>query len=265
MISGQLTTLEGDLVQLVGLSHKNHIFKLRSGASLQTHRGVVKHDDLLGLSWGSRVTSHLGKTFFLLQPSLPNLLLEFKRRTQIMYPKDIGFLLLSLGVQPGKKVVEAGTGSAALTAAMAVSVGPDGHIFSYDNHEENQNMAIKNLHWLNVDERVTLIHRDISEGFDQDDADVLFLDLPRPEAYLHRVITALRPGGSFGAISPTANQVSTLLDAMQPYPFAFVEVCEILLRYYKPVPERLRPADRMVAHTGYLVMARSVIDPLKPA
>jgi tRNA (adenine57-N1/adenine58-N1)-methyltransferase len=263
MIAKGSVTAEGDIVQLVGLSHKNHIFKLRAGTTLQTHRGVVKHDELIGIAWGSRVSSHIGRPFFLLQPSLPELLLQFKRRTQIMYPKDIGFLLLSLGVHPGSQVVEAGTGSAALTAAMAVSVGTEGHIFSYDNHIENQNMAIKNLRWLNVEDRVTLYHRDISEGFDQTEADVLFLDLARPEAYLHRVVTALRTGGSFGAILPTANQVSTLLDAMQPYPFAFVEVCETLLRYYKPVPERLRPADRMVAHTGYLILARLVLDPHK--
>jgi tRNA (adenine57-N1/adenine58-N1)-methyltransferase len=89
--------------------------------------------------------------------------------------------------------------------------------------------------------------------------DALFLDLPNPEDYIPVVRAALRPGGFFGSLLPTTNQVSRLLEALQAHNFAFIEVCEILLRYYKPVPARLRPDDRLVAHTGFLVFARPII------
>src|SRR5512147_361372 len=106
---------DGDLAQLVGLRHKHFILTLKAGAEFQTHRGILKHDDLIGLPWGTQVFSHLGAPFFLLQPSLADLLLDLKRNTQILYPKDIGFILLTMGVGPGQRVIEAGTGSGSMT------------------------------------------------------------------------------------------------------------------------------------------------------
>jgi tRNA (adenine57-N1/adenine58-N1)-methyltransferase len=101
--------------------------------------------------------------------------------------------------------------------------------------------------------------RDIAEGFDERNVDAVFLDLPNPQDYILQAKEALKPGGYFGSILPTTNQVSTLLIALRRSNFAFIEVCEILLRYYKAVADRLRPTDRMIAHTGYLIFARSVV------
>ena len=112
-------TREGDTVQLVGLSHKNFIISLKADDKLQTHRGIILHNDLIGLPWGSEVISHKGNPFYLLQPSFADLLIETPRATQILYPKDIGFILLSLGIGPGYRIIEAGTGSGALTSAFA--------------------------------------------------------------------------------------------------------------------------------------------------
>jgi tRNA (adenine57-N1/adenine58-N1)-methyltransferase len=103
--------------------------------------------------------------------------------------------------------------------------------------------------------------RDIGSGFEEKGVPSLFLDLPNPYDYLPQVRAALSPGGFLGAILPTTNQVSLLLSALERNQFAFVEVCEISLRYYKPIAERLRPTDRMVAHTGFLIFARPVIEP----
>ncbi len=251
----------GDIVQLVGISHKHHIVKLQHGGQLQTHRGVIDHDDLIGRPWGSRITSHIGRPFFLLEPSLADLLKNLRRRTQILYPKDIGYILMTMGIAPGRIVIEGGTGSGAMTAALASAVGKIGQVITYDNHAESQALARKNLRWLGLEDRVVLKLRDIVEGFDERGVDALFMDVPNPQDYLRQVLAALKTGGFFGCILPTTNQVSLLLRELKRFPFAFVDVCETQLRHYRPDPERLRPVDRMVAHTGFLIFGRSIDEP----
>ncbi len=253
------TAEDGDLVQLVGLRHKSFIVRLSTGGELQTHRGVIRHDEIIGKPWGTVVRSHLGRPFYVLQPSLGDLLKELPRTSQIMYPKDIGFVLVNMGIGEGQCVVEAGTGSGALTAALAFAVGSNGSVISYDNREEMQRMARKNLARLELDQRVTFKLSDIAEGFDETGVDALFLDVPNPYDYIAQVRRALKFGGYFGSILPTANQVERLLSALRQHDFGFVDVCELILRYYKAEPERFRPVDRMVAHTGYLIFARPVL------
>jgi tRNA (adenine57-N1/adenine58-N1)-methyltransferase len=226
---------------------------------MQSHRGIVRHDDIIGLPWGSRIPTHTGSYYFLLKPSLHDLLKVTRRNTQIMYPKDIGYVLLKMGIGPGMHVVDAGTGSGALTTALAWMVGPEGRVTSYESRQEMQNLARRNLEKVGLSNRVTLKLRDIGEGFDETGVQALFLDLPNPQDYLPQVHTALCSGGHLGTILPTTNQVSRLLSGFYQNRFGFIEVCEISLRFYKPVAERLRPTDRMVAHTGYLVFARSLL------
>jgi len=247
-----------DLAQLVGLRHKHFIVTLIPGAELQTHRGVLKHDDLIGKPWGSQVFSHLGSPFFLLQPALADILLDLPRNTQIMYPKDIGFILVTMGIGPGQRVLEAGTGSGSMTVALAYVVGPNGRVVTYEIRPDMQNLARKNLARLGLEGRVDFKLRDIAEGFDETEADAFFLDVVNPWDYIPQVRLALKPGGFFSGLVPTFNQVADLLPALHRNRFAFIEVCELLLRYYKPEPARLRPTDRMVAHTGYLIFARRV-------
>jgi tRNA (adenine57-N1/adenine58-N1)-methyltransferase catalytic subunit len=251
-------TQEGDLVQLVGLRHKHFIFPLSAGGQFHTHRGIVNHDELIGQPWGSQVFSHMGSPFFLLQPMLGDILTDLPRNTQILYPKEIGFILVTMGVGPGQRVMEAGTGSGSMTIALAYSVGPTGKVTSYEQRPEMQNLARKNLVRVGLDERVDFKLRDIAEGFDETEADAFFLDVANPYDYIAQVRTALKPGGFFCSLIPTYNQVEKLLHALRRNNFAFIEMCEILLRYYKPEPARLRPTDRMVAHTGFLVFARRI-------
>ena len=250
---------DGDLAQLVGSRHKSFIIRVCSGGELHTHRGVVKHDDFIGKPWGSKIGSHLGNPFFVLQPALGDLLKELPRRTQILYPKEIGFILVTMGIGEGQSVVEAGTGSGALTCALAFAVGRTGMVRSYEVRPEIQQLALKNLTRLGLQSRVELKIRDIAEGFDEEGVDSLFLDVPNPYDYITQAKKALKLGGFFGCILPTANQVSNLLIALRQNDFAFIDVCEILLRYYKAEPDRFRPVDRMIAHTGFLIFARPVI------
>jgi tRNA (adenine57-N1/adenine58-N1)-methyltransferase len=218
----------------------------------------LKHDDLIGKPWGCQVFSHQGAPFFMLQPSLADLLVDLKRSTQIMYPKDIGFILTSMSIGPGQKVLEAGTGSGSMTVALAYAVGTQGRVFTYEKRPEFQNLARKNLERLGLDARVEFKLGDLADGIVEMDMDACFLDLPNPWEYVSQVRLALKPGGFFCNLVPTFNQVERLLYVLRREHFAFVEVCELLLRYYKPEPARLRPTDRMVAHTGFLTFGRRI-------
>lgn len=249
---------EGDLVELVGLSYKHFMIRLEHGIEFHTHRGIVRHDDLIGREWGSQVFSHMGSPFFMLQPALADLLKEIPRATQIMYPKDISFILLTMGIGPGARVIEAGTGSGALTAALAYSVGNQGKVYSYEIKESTQSTAKRNLQRLGLDPFVEFRVRDISAGFDEQGVDALFLDVPNPYDFVLQSRKALKSGGYFGSICPTTNQVIMLLNSLRQNDFAFLDVCEVFVRYYKTEPSRFRPTDRMVAHTGYLVFGRPI-------
>ncbi len=249
---------DGDLAELVGLRHKHFMLTLKADTKFETHRGILFHNDLIGRPWGTQVFSHLGAAFFLVQPSLADVLLDLPRSTQILYPKDIGFILVTMGIGPGRKVLEAGTGSGSMTIATAYAVGPEGRVITYELRQDMQNLARKNLERVGLASRVDFKLRDIQEGLDETDADAFFLDVPNPWDYIPQVRSALKPGAFVCSLVPTFNQVEDLLHALRRNGFAFVEVCEILLRYFKPEPSRLRPTDRMVAHTGFLIFGRRV-------
>lgn len=249
----------GDLAQLAGPKDKQFIVQLKEGEQLHTHAGVVNHTDLIDLPWGTQVKSHLGKHFVLLPPALDDLLRELPRNTQVIYPKDIGYILLNMGIGPGSNVIEGGTGSGAFTIALAHAVGTDGKVTTYERRAEMQELAKSNLMRVGLEDRVTFKLGDIKDGFDEKNAQALFLDIPKAENHITQVRDALMPGGFFGAILPTTNQVNKLIHKLEAVHFSFIEVSEIIHRFYKPNASRLRPVDRMTAHTGYLVFARPTI------
>jgi tRNA (adenine57-N1/adenine58-N1)-methyltransferase len=250
---------EHDLILLIGQDRKQFVVQLRAGGQLQTHRGCINHDDLLGQPLGREIYSHLGYPFVVLEPSTCDLIQQLKRTTQIMFPKDIGYTLLKLNVMPGSRVIEAGTGSGGLTLALARAIRPAGRLYSYEMRPDILHVAQRNLETLGLTEGVEFRLKDIAEGLDESEVDAVFLDVRRPWGYLPQVVGALKDSGFFGAIVPTTNQVSALVSGLEAQQtFGHIEVEEILVRPYKAVPNRLRPADRMVAHTGYLIFARKV-------
>jgi tRNA (adenine57-N1/adenine58-N1)-methyltransferase len=182
-----------------------------------------------------------------------------KRTTQIVYPKDAGYILLKLSIAPGCRVIEAGTGSGGLTLVLAQAVGPSGCVISYDSRPGVQRLARKNLEQLGLTETVTFKERDIAQGFDERGVDAVFLDLPNPWDYLPQTHAALVGGGFFGSILPTANQVINLVAALESADFGLIEAEELLLRPYRTFSARLRPEDRLTPHTGYLVFGRKLI------
>ena len=246
----------GDLAMLQLPNNKKTIFRLEADREYQTHKGSVLHNDLIGTPWGRIVETHLGISFLFLPPTLHDLLRNTRRSSQIIFPKDIGYILLRLSIGPGTRVLEAGTGSGALTTAFAWMVGDHGKVYSYDRRQDMQDLSKSNLEHVGLSDRVDFTLKDIAEGINEKDLDAVFLDLPKPELYLSQIHEVLANGGVLGSILPTTNQVATYLSAIEVEPFAAVDVAEILLRFYKPVPERLRPTDRMIGHTGYLIFTR---------
>ncbi len=247
-----------DLVLLLGKDSKRFMVRLSPGGELHTHRGFFKHDDILGQPLGVQLASHLGYPFYLLRPSLHDLIMNIKRESQIIYPKESGYALLKMNILPASRVIEAGTGSGAMTIVLARGVMPSGKVYSYDRRQDMIDLATRNLSNVGMLDFVDLRCRGVAEGFDEKDVDALFMDLREPHLYIGRVKESLAPGSFFGALVPTTNQVSALLEELERRDFVDLEVSEILLRHYKTVPARLRPEDRMVAHTGYLVFARPV-------
>lgn len=249
---------ENERILLVSPKGKRYYVTLRPGDRFHSDKGLIAHDALIGQSFGQVVRSHLGQPFVLLRPSLYDELMHLKRVSQIIYPKELGMILFKLDVRCGAQIIEAGTGSGALTMALANGVMPQGRVYSYEARGEMIRAAQRNLAQVGLLDYVTFFERDIVEGFEQREVDALFLDVREPWDYLPQVCQALADGGFFGALVPTTNQVTALLYELERYPFLDVEVLEMMLREYKAVPGRLRPNDIMVGHTGYLVFARKV-------
>ncbi len=251
-------TKVGDRVLLVSPDRKYYLIRLQEGAQWFSHRGSIAHADLIGQPLGRTIYTQHGYAYLALEPSTNDLLHKLPRTTQIIYGKDAAQIVMRLNLYPGRTVVEAGTGSGGLTFVLARAVMPTGHIYSYEARSDTFATAQRNLTELDVLPYVTLYNEEISAGFHERDVDACFLDVREPWLFLDQAWETLKCSGFFGALIPTTNQVSQLLEGLEARPFGDVTVEELLLRAYKPVPARLRPEDRMIAHSGYLVFARKI-------
>ncbi|MHB1318870.1 MAG: tRNA (adenine-N1)-methyltransferase [Anaerolineae bacterium] len=249
---------EGDRVLLLSRRGKQFIITLHRGERLHTHRGMVEHDALIGQPYGSAISTHTGEPLYVMRPSIHDELMAIRRASQVIYPKELGEILLRLDARPGARVIEAGTGSGAMTMALANAVQPNGRVFSYDQRADMLALAAQNLERVGLQDMVEFVERDIAEGFVHGDVDALFLDVRDPCAFLGPAASALAGGGHLGILVPTTNQIVALLEELEGSVFVDVDVMEILQRHYKPVPGRLRPEDTMIGHTGYLLFARKI-------
>jgi tRNA (adenine57-N1/adenine58-N1)-methyltransferase catalytic subunit len=260
----QPTTQAGQLVMLVTSGGKRYLTELQPGRRFHSHLGILEHDDLIGLPMGTTVHSQLGHPLLIMEPSLSDLMVRIRRSTQIIYPKDAAYLVHKLSLRSGSHVIEAGTGSGALTIALAWAVSPGGKVYTYESRPDNFSTAEENLKRTGLLPYVKMHQESIQGGFRQTGADAVFLDMRAPWLFIEEVRAALRPGGFFASLVPTTNQVTELLATLEKSSFAEIQVEELLLRKYKAVPERLRPDDNMIGHTGFLVSARPVVDPTDP-
>ena len=246
----------GELFILVSPKGKRSLRRLMEGQDIHGTDGVIPASTIAQVGFGIEVKTLQGKPYRIMKPTLYDLVRGVRRQTQIIYPKDIGYICMRLGVGNGTRVIEAGSGSGSLTVALSWFSGERGHVYTYEARQEFYDLCHRNLEWAGVGKNVTQHLRDVKDGFDQTDADALFLDVRTPWEYLHHVAAAVKPGGALAFLVPTVSQVSLLLKGMESGPFDDIEVEEVLVRGWKAVADRLRPNDRMIAHTGFLVFAR---------
>lgn len=246
----------GSLAVFVTPKKRRYIKRLEPEEIWHSNDGSLAASLVAEADYGAVVATSLGMPVRIERPTLGDLLMGIKRKTQIIYPKDIAYICLKLDVGPGRTIIEAGCGSGGLTCALSWYCGASGRVISQDMREEFTRLTRRNLDWAGLGENVELYTRDIQSGFVASDADALFLDVREPWLYLNQAAQALKPGAPIGFLLPTVGQIDKLLLAMETAAFGEVEVCELLLRSWKPLADRLRPADRMVAHTGFLIFAR---------
>ena len=253
-MSGDLE--EGDLVQFLDNKGRRYQAVLTAGKEFHSHSGFVPHSEIIGLPEGSTVRTTRGQAFLVLRPTLSEFILKMPRGAQVIYPKDIGPILMLADIGPGMRVLESGVGSGALSMGM-LRAGAD--IVGYELREDFMNRARTNVEqFLGASylDRYRVELRDCYEGIDEQDLDRVVLDLPEPWQVVPHAAKALRPGGIFVAYTPSIVQVSQLREALQRSKFFAAETVEIMQRGWHVEAQAVRPDHRMVGHTGFLTSAR---------
>jgi len=257
----------GEPVLLIDRRRRRYMIELRPGGTSDLRGGKVSHDALLGREDGGTVVSTRGERFRVLRPTLAEFVLEMPRGAQVIYPKDLGAILVGADVFPGARVLEAGTGSGALTMTLLRAVGPGGHVVSYEVRDEFARIAERNIRrFLGAADTLVLRRQDIYAGILREDAplDRIILDVPEPWRVAGHAVEALIPGGIFCSYVPTVPQIVQTTEALRHTGgFDLIETVEVLLRPWNIDGLSVRPAHRMVAHTGFLTTARRVQETLK--
>ncbi|MCL4507059.1 MAG: tRNA (adenine-N1)-methyltransferase [Chloroflexi bacterium] len=252
-----------DTALIIDNAGKEHLIAIQAGRKFETHHGFILYDAMIGREWGTIIYSSLGHPYLVVQPGTADLIRHIKRSSQVIFPKDSAYILMRLDVKPGSRVLESGCGSGGLTLALAQAVCPTGMVYSQEIRDDFIALARRNMERVGLAQYVTFIPGDATLGLNvSEPVDAVFIDMPAPQTVLQQARAVLKNGGFFGSLVPTTNQVQDILrgmEAMGEMAFGLIEVEEIMLRAYKPVPDRLRPRDRMIAHTGYLIFARAVI------
>jgi len=253
------TIHEGDDVLLYLNQKRTYLVKVEKGKSFHTHKGFVPLDQLIGKEYGSRVASNMGVEFVALKPTLRDHVFKMLRKTQITYPKDIALIIMFSGIGPSSRVVEAGTGTGALTSALAFFVKPMGRVYSYEIRNEFVEAALKNLRRAGVSEYVELKNKDIIQGIEEMDMDAVVLDMATPWLVVSHAYSALKGSGALVSFSPTIDQVVKTVEALEENGFVDIETVECLMRRMQVERGKTRPETLMTGHTGYVTFARKAL------
>jgi tRNA (adenine57-N1/adenine58-N1)-methyltransferase len=253
---------DGEQVLLVDQRGKRHLIFLRKSETFHSDRGWVAHDTIIGQADGTWVRSSMGLRYLALRPTLAEYVLDMPRGAQVIYPKDLAMILFWADIYPGCRVLEAGMGSGALTLALLRAVGPDGRVITYEQRDDFARRALANIH-TRAGEVTTLTVRlgPVEDGIgDEGAVDRVLLDLPEPWKLTAQMAKALRPGGIFLSYVPTIIQSQQLTEALgREREWALIETFETLFRPWNIEGQSVRPFHRMVAHTGFITVARRVV------
>jgi tRNA (adenine57-N1/adenine58-N1)-methyltransferase len=247
----------GERVLLLDSKRRRHLVTLATGGEFHSHTGVLRHDDIIGRPEGITVRTGRGARLIALRPTLSEYVLEMPRGAQVIYPKDLGPILMLADVFPGAHVLESGVGSGALTLTLLRAVGAEGRVVGYELREDFAGRARRNVEGLlGTSVPLSIEIRDVYEGIDETDLDRVVLDLPEPWRALKHVEGALAPGGILVSYLPTIGQVARLRAELDASRFGLVQSLEVLQRTWHVEGQSVRPDHRMVAHTGFLTQAR---------
>ena len=246
----------GDRVLLIDAKKRRYLVTLVEGGEFHSHAGILPHADLLGEREGVTVRSTLGARYTAIRPTLSDFVFKMPRGAQVIYPKDLGPLLLLADIYPGARVLESGVGSGALSMTM-LRAGAD--VTGYEVREDFAARAQHNVEAFLGDtatDRYRVEVRDTYEGVDLEDLDRIVLDLPEPWQVVPHAAKALHPGGILVAYTPSILQARQLREALADSAFGMEETLEVLNRSWHIEGQSVRPDHRMVAHTGFLTHAR---------
>ena len=249
----------GDYTLIYLTNKKKWLVRANVNDKLHTHLGYLELGSVIGKEYGSSVKTSLGERLWILKPTIVDLILKAERRTQIVYPKDLGMIAAMTGASPGSIVAEAGTGSGALTTFLANLVKPDGHVFSYEIRPEFVEIAKRNIERAGLRDFVTIKQADAKKGFDERNVDAVIIDVGDPWALVRVAWEALKGGGIIASVSPTMNQVEKLVSELVSTGFVGIESLELLSRNLEARTGMTRPSMRMIGHTAYLTFARKVL------
>jgi tRNA (adenine57-N1/adenine58-N1)-methyltransferase catalytic subunit len=246
----------GDRVLLLDSKGRRYLVTLAAGAEFHTHAGPLPHDSLLGRQEGTTVRSSRGSRYIAVRPTLAEVVLKMPRGAQVIYPKDLGPILMMADIFPGARVLEAGVGSGALSMTM---LRAGARIVGYELRQDFANRARSNVvEFLGheVENRYRIEVRDVYDGIDEFGLDRILLDLPEPWRVVKAAEAALVPGGILLSYLPSIVQVAQLREALDHSGFGMAETIEVLQRGWHVEGLAVRPDHRMVAHTGFLTAAR---------
>src|SRR5947209_7638485 len=251
-----MTIQDGSYVLLFHTSRKKWLTRVAREKKVHTHIGVIDVSSIIGCEYGTIVKTSEGKIIHLLEPTIHDFIMKSERRTQIIYPKDLGYIVARTGLKNGSQVLEIGTGSGGLTTFLASIVKSTGHIYTYDINPDFLEIAKRNLEKAAMTAYVTTYLHDPHEGIDIKDVDVAIVDLGDPWTMIDQVYRALKPSGAFVAICPTMNQLEKSATELKQNNFIDIDCVELLIRDIEAREGMTRPAMRMVGHTTYLIFAR---------
>jgi tRNA (adenine57-N1/adenine58-N1)-methyltransferase len=252
--------VDGAYVLFFYQANKNWLTKVEKSKKLHTHIGIIDFDQILGLEFGSSIITSKQKKVYLMQPTIYDFVMKSERKTQIIYPKDLGYIAIRTGLKSGSNVLEIGTGSASLTTFFASLVEPSGHVFTYDVNQEFMGIAFKNLRKSGMEKNVSMFKRDImNEGLELSDIDIAIIDLGDPWNVLQIVHKCLKNSGSVAVICPTMNQLEKTSKQMNEVGFTDIESSELMIRNIEAREGKTRPSMRMIGHTTYLLFGRKIV------